>query len=94
MVRRVRTLRNKRAAASPGGASFRQRYDDVERARIEMLQRLAKLDAKSAQAHAAFKRASSLLNQRFRKASLAQRAAMLSAAEWTIDLLETLTTMV
>ena len=38
-----------------------------------------------------FKRASTLLNQSFRKAKLAQRTAVLAAAEWTIDLLETLT---
>jgi hypothetical protein len=93
MVRRLRKLLNKRAAASPGGASFRKRYDDVERARGDMLQRLAKLDAK-AQTHPAFKRASTLLNQSFRKASLAQRTAVLIAAEWTIDLLETLTMFV
>ena len=58
-----------------------------------MLQRLASLDAK-ARAHLAFKHASTLLNQSFRKAKLAQRAAVLSAAEWTIDLLETLTVFV
>jgi hypothetical protein len=86
-------LLNKRAAASPGGAGFRKRCDDVEGERTAMLERLAKLDAK-AQAHPAFKRASTLLNQSFRKASLAQRTAVLVAAEWPIDLLETLTMFV
>ena len=89
MVRRAKTLRSRRSAARADRASFRQRYDEVERRRIEMLQRLAKLDGK-ARTHAAFKQASSLMNQRFRKASLAQRAPILSAAEWAIDLLETL----
>ena len=90
MVRRIRKMLNRPAAASPGRSNFRERYDDVERARIEMLQRLEGLDAK-ARTHPAFKRASTLLNQSFRKAKLARRTAVLAAAEWTIDLLETLT---
>jgi hypothetical protein len=91
MVRRLKKILKKRAAqAAP---SFRKRYDDTERARAQMLERLASLDAK-ARAHPAFKRASTLLNQSFRKASLAQRGAVLSAAEWMIDLLETLTMIV
>lgn len=90
MVRRFRKMLNRTAAASRGGADFRKRYDDIERARVEMLQRLARLDGK-AHSHPAFKRASTLLNQSFRKAKLAQRGAVLAAAEWTIDLLETLT---
>jgi hypothetical protein len=89
MVRRIKNMLSKRAAASPE-SSFRKRYDDVERVRLEMLQRLEKLDPK-ARAHPAFKRALILLNQSFRKAKLAQRGAVLSAAQWTIDLLETLT---
>jgi hypothetical protein len=93
MVRRLKKVLNTRTAALPGSSNFRKRYDEVERARVEMLQRLAGLDAK-AHAHPAFKRASSLLNQSFRKAKLAQRAAVLSAAEWTIDLLETMTMFV
>ena len=90
MVHRIKKMLKMRAAASPGGQGFRKRYDAIERRRVEMLQRLAALDAK-ARAHPAFQRASTLLNQSFRKASLAQRAAVLAAAEWTIDLLETLT---
>ena len=92
MVRRLKKLLN-RGASSQGSSSFRERYDEVERARVEMLQRLAGLDVK-ARAHPAFKRASTLLNQSFRKATLAQRVAVLSAAEWMIDLLETLTMIV
>ena len=93
MVRRIKKMLKMRAAPSSGGQSFRKRYDDSERRRVEILQRLANLDVK-ARAHPAFQRASTLLNQSFRKASLAQRAAVLSAAEWTIDLLETLTIIV
>lgn len=90
MVRRFKKMLNRSASASSGGAGFRKRYDDIEQARVELLQRLARLDAK-AHAHPTFKRASTLLNRSFRKAKLAQRAAVLAAAEWTIDLLETLT---
>ena len=93
MVRRFKKMQSKGSAALPPGSSFRNRYDDVERARLAMLRRLAKLDA-NAQIHPCFKRASVLLNQSFRKAKLAQRGAVLSAAEWMIDLLETLTAIV
>jgi hypothetical protein len=93
MVRRLKTILNKRAAGLPGGSSFRKRYDDVERRRAEMLQRLDGLDAK-ARTHPAFARASALLNQTFRKASVAQRVAVLSAAEWIIDLLERMTMII
>ena len=93
MVRRFKKMLGKRAATAPDTASFRQRYDDVELARVAMLERLAKLTPRT-RAHPGFKRASTLLNQSFRKAKLAQRTAVLSAAEWTIDLLEALTFIV
>ena len=93
MVHRLKKALGKGTVALSSGTSFRKRYDDVEHARVAMLQRLAALDAK-ARAHPGFKRAMTLLNQSFRKASFAQRAAVLSAAEWMIDLLETLTTIV
>jgi hypothetical protein len=89
MPRRLKKALNKGTAALSSSTSFRKRYDDVELARVAMLQRLAALDAK-ARAHPGYKRATTLLNQSFRKASFAQRAAVLSAAEWMIDLLETL----
>ena len=44
-----------------------------------------------ARAHPAYRRVSTLLNQTFRKASVAQRLATLQAAEWLIDVLENLT---
>ena len=92
MVRRIRKLLGRQAIAHRGGQSFRKRYDNIERARVEMLRRLANIDDR-ARAHPSFKRASILLNQSFRKASLSQRPAILAAAEWTIDLLESLTIM-
>ena len=54
------------------------------------MQRLAGLNEK-ARAHPGYRRASTLLNQTFRKASVAQRLATLQAAEWLIDVLENLT---
>ena len=89
MVHRVKQALGKGVAALSRGSSFRRRYDDVELARTALLQRLARLDAK-ARAHPSFNRAATLLNQSFRKASFTQRAAVLAAAEWLIDLLETL----
>jgi hypothetical protein len=89
----LKKVLGKGAAALSSNTSFRKRYDDVELACVAMLQRLAAPDAK-ARAHPGIKRAMTLLNQSFRKASFAQRAVVLSAAEWMINLLETLTTIV
>lgn len=70
---------------------FRQRYDDVEIRRTELIARLRGLGA-AAQAHPGYKRAFKLLNDTFRKSKLAQRLAVLQAASWLIDILERLTT--
>jgi hypothetical protein len=70
--------------------NFRQRYDDIEKFREELLVRLNRLDA-GAQTHPGHKRALKLLNETFRKAKLAQRAAVLQAAAWFIAILERLT---
>ena len=70
--------------------TFKQRYDEAERRRAAIVQRLAGLN-ETARAHPAYRRASTLLNQTFRKASVAQRLATLQAAEWLIDVLENLT---
>jgi len=69
--------------------SFRQRYDELESRRVELIGRLQGLGAK-AQAHPAYKRALKLLNDTFRKSKLAQRLAILQAAAWLIDILERL----
>jgi hypothetical protein len=70
--------------------SFRQRYDDVEAHRAELVARLRALSDK-AQAHPGYKRAMKLLNETFRKSKLGQRLAVLQAAAWLIDILERLT---
>ena len=55
-------------------ATFRQRYEEAERRRAAIMQRLAGLNEK-ARAHLGYGRASTLLNQTFRKVSVAQRLA-------------------
>jgi predicted RNA polymerase sigma factor len=69
--------------------SFRQRYDELENRRAELIARLHGLGAQ-AQAHPAYKRALKLLNDTFRKSKLTQRLAVLQAAAWLIDILERL----
>lgn len=77
-------------ATAPRG-DFRQRYDDVENKRIELIERLRGL-GHPARAHPGYKRALKLLNDTFRKSKLAQRLAVLQAAAWLIGLLERVTT--
>ena len=94
MVRRMRRLLaagGKAAAADK--ASFKQRYEEAEQRRAAILQRLEGLN-EPARAHPAYRRALTLVNQTFRKASVAQRLATLQAAEWLINVLENLTTLV
>ena len=73
--------------------NFRQRYDELETKRTELVARLALISGGS-QKHPGYKRALTLLNDTFRKAKLAQRLAVLQAASWLIDILEQLTSMV
>jgi len=68
-------------------ATFRARYDELERRRAELGARLALLGQK-ASPHPALRRARTLLNTTFRKASLVQRAAVLEAADWLITLID------
>jgi hypothetical protein len=56
--------------------SFRARYDELEQRRTALLERLAALGDK-ARAHPSHARVLALLNPSFRKAKLAQRAAVL-----------------
>lgn len=74
----------------PARGTFRQRYDDLEARRTELVARLRTLGEK-AESHPSYKRALKLLNDTFRKSKLAQRLAVLQAAAWLIDLLEKLT---
>ena len=79
---------NNSPTAAPRG-DFRQRYDDVENRRSELIDRLNNL-GDGARAHPGYKRALKLLNETFRKSKLAQRLAVLQAAAWLIDILERL----
>ena len=75
-------------ADKPRG-TFRQRYDELENRRTELMSRLRAL-GEGAQRHPGYKRALKLLNDTFRKSKLAQRLAVLQAAAWLIDILEKL----
>jgi hypothetical protein len=67
--------------------NFRQRYEDLEQSRLALLQRLER-HMKIIRTHPSAKRALKLLNDTFRSASVAQRAAVLQAADWLISLIE------
>jgi hypothetical protein len=71
----------------PRAATFRARYDDLEQRREELMARVAEL-AQRGSPHPALGRARTLLNTRFRKASLVQRAAVLEAADWLIVMID------
>ena len=92
MIRRIKRTLTSRGRTAQLSTSFKARYQEAERRRAAILQRLSGLN-KAARAHPAYQRALTLLNQTFRKASVAQRLATLQAAEWLIDVLENLTTM-
>jgi hypothetical protein len=94
----MRAMPNRRTPLLPIAApadkprgSFRQRYDQLETRRAELMNRLRTL-GDGAQRHPGYKRALKLLNDTFRKSKLAQRLAVLQAAAWLIDILEKLTT--
>lgn len=74
-------------ARKPRAATFRARYDDLEKRREELMGRLEML-AKIGAPHPALGRARTLLNTTFRKASLVQRAAVLEAADWLIMIID------
>lgn len=73
------------------GRGFRERYDRIEAQRAALIERLTSL-GEAARRHPAHRRALTLLNATFRRATLAQRLAILQAAAWLIDVLERLTT--
>jgi len=92
----MRDMPNRRTQLPPIAApvdkprgSFRQRYDELETRRTELMARLRAL-GDGAQRHPGYKRALKLLNDTFRKSKLAQRLAVLQAAAWLIDILEKL----
>ena len=71
---------------------FRQRYDELEARRADLLARLGRL-GENARRHPGYKRALRLLNNIFRKSKLPQRLAVLQAAAWLINVLEQVTMM-
>ncbi|MBX9826633.1 MAG: hypothetical protein K2Y27_16790 [Xanthobacteraceae bacterium] len=73
--------------------SFRQRFENLEARREALLARLTTMGDATKQ-HPGHRRALTLLNASFRRASVAQRAAVLQAAEWLIELLERVTSLV
>jgi hypothetical protein len=68
---------------------FRRRYDAVEARRESLIARVHALGDQT-KAHPGYRRALTLLNDTFRKAKLAQRAAVLESAAWLIVVLERL----
>ena len=92
----MRDMPNRRTQLPPIAApvekprgTFRQRYDELEARRTELVARLRAL-GDGGQRHPGYKRAMKLLNDTFRKSKLAQRLAVLQAAAWLIDILEKL----
>jgi hypothetical protein len=71
-------------------SDFRRRYDDLEHRRSELMARLQKLDGVPATL-ATCRRAKTLLNATYRKATVVQRVAVLQAAAWLIDIAEMMT---
>jgi hypothetical protein len=67
--------------------SFRKRYDELERRRTALIERLHRL-GEHGKNHPSSRKALTLLNQTFRKASIVQRVAILQAADWLIGLIE------
>lgn len=72
--------------------SFRQRYDELEARRFELIARLTAL-GESARRHPAYKRSFRLLNATFRRGRLTQRLAILEAAAFLIEVLEKFTSI-
>ncbi|MSO66577.1 MAG: hypothetical protein EXQ82_01940 [Pseudolabrys sp.] len=87
-----RTPASRSNASPPSRGNFRQRYDALEARRHELIERLRML-GDVAKPHPGYKRALTLLNDRFRKSKLAQRLAVLQSAAWLIDVLERTTTV-
>jgi hypothetical protein len=59
----------------------------LEDARVELIERLDRY-GELGRAHPSFKRATVLLNETFRKSSIAQRVSVLQAAAWLVQLIE------
>jgi len=78
-------MAGRKQGSTVSNASFRARYDDLERRRTQLMERLSALGDTP---HPGHRRARTLLNATFRKARLVQRVAILEAADWVIALIE------
>ena len=85
MVRRTKRFARKGVAAAT--VSFRTRYQALEDRRFTLQARLAAIED-AARGNPALRNACTLLNHKFRTASVAQRGAVLDSAEWLIELLD------
>jgi hypothetical protein len=89
-----RRLPVSRADTPPSSrGNFRNRYDDLETRRDQLVSRLRML-GDIAKPHPDYKRALKLLNDIFRKSRLPQRLAVLQATAWLIDVLEQFATII
>ena len=75
--------------ASTKKTNFRARYDEAERYRAELIDRLSRLKGLVGD-QPRYAHAKRLLNYVFRKSSVEQRSAVLAAAAWLIDIFERL----
>jgi len=75
------------APAPRTGAGFRKRYDELERQRQVLIDRLTRI-SQDARGHLACKRAAKLLNETYRRSSLTQRFGILQAASWLLTVIE------
>jgi hypothetical protein len=78
---------NQSPSAETSTASFRARYDLLEQRRADLIARLTALGERGLR-HPGYARAHTLLNAKFRKGTLVQRAAVLEAANWLIMLID------
>lgn len=80
--------RSKPSKVGSSRPTFRHRFDELERRRLELVAQLESLRAVAN--HPGYRNAQLLLSTTFRKATLVKRAAVLEAAAWLIDVLEKL----
>jgi hypothetical protein len=88
----MRQIPRARLPAAPlrvARVGFRRQVRDLERQRAILVARLLGL-GEDTRTHPSYKRALNLLNEKFQGASVAQRRAVLDAADWLIGLLDRL----
>lgn len=73
--------------AKAAAGQFHKRFDELEKRRALLLTQLNTLGEAAAKSPA-YRNALTLLNTKFRRASLVQRVGILEAAAWLIDLME------